>query len=352
MYLWDVSTGSLLRTLDGHKDRVNSLSFSPDGTTLASGSYDDTARLWDVNTGSHLRTLDGHTDWIRDVSFSPDGTTIATASGDSTIRLWDASTGSELRTLTGHAAEVNGISFSPDSNTLATGSYDGTVLVWELNPSTMSDATEFTTESTRPKEDVTEDNIVNIQDLVSIASNLGQSGDTPANVNDDGIVNIQDPVLVAGALSATASAPALDAQVPQIFAAADVEKWLQEAQQLPLTDPAFQRGILGLEQLLATLTPKRTALLPNYPNPFNPETWIPYQLAKPADVKISIYAADGQLIRRLALGTQAVGIYESRSRAAYWDGKNASGESVASGIYFCTLTAGDFKATRRMLILK
>ena len=98
--------------------------------------------------------------------------------------------------------------------------------------------------------------------------------------------------------------------------------------------------------------PLETSLLANYPNPFNPETWLPYQLASPVEVHIVIYAADGQLIRRLDLGYQPVGFYESRSRAAYWDGKNAVGEPVASGVYFYTFTAGDFTATRRMLILK
>ena len=92
--------------------------------------------------------------------------------------------------------------------------------------------------------------------------------------------------------------------------------------------------------------------LPNYPNPFNPETWIPYQLAASADVSISIYAADGKLVRTLSLGHQPVGIYESRSRAAYWDGRNALGEPVASGLYFYTLTAGEFSTTRKMLIRK
>ena len=98
--------------------------------------------------------------------------------------------------------------------------------------------------------------------------------------------------------------------------------------------------------------PDSTQLQPNFPNPFNPETWIPYQLAESADVSISIYTADGQLVRTLDLGHQPVGIYESRSRAAYWDGRNALGESVASGVYFYTLTAGEFTATRKMLILK
>ena len=97
---------------------------------------------------------------------------------------------------------------------------------------------------------------------------------------------------------------------------------------------------------------RENALLANFPNPFNPETWIPYQLSKPADVTITIYASSGQIVRQLALGHQPAGLYQSRSRAAYWDGRNAFGESVASGVYFYTLTADDFSATRKMLIRK
>ena len=98
--------------------------------------------------------------------------------------------------------------------------------------------------------------------------------------------------------------------------------------------------------------PETTALLPNYPNPFNPETWIPYRLAESAEVTLSIYSLNGNRVRTLALGHQSAGFYESRSRAAYWDGRNAIGERVASGVYFYTLTAGDFAATGKMLILK
>ena len=100
------------------------------------------------------------------------------------------------------------------------------------------------------------------------------------------------------------------------------------------------------------LRPDETTLLHNYPNPFNPETWIPYQLAESAEVTVHIYAASGVLVRTLALGHQPAGIYQHRSRAVYWDGKNEVGESVASGVYFYTLTAGDFAATRKMLIRK
>ncbi len=118
-----------------------------------------------------------------------------------------------------------------------------------------------------------------------------------------------------------------------------------------------QKGITVLEQLLVALTlaeglPEETALLGNYPNPFNPETWMPYQLAKPAAVSISIHSVDGKLIRTLELGHLPTGIYHNKSRAAYWDGRNEFGESVASGVYFYTFIAGDFTATRKMFIRK
>ena len=98
--------------------------------------------------------------------------------------------------------------------------------------------------------------------------------------------------------------------------------------------------------------PQQTSLLANYPNPFNPETWIPYQLAKPTDVTLTIYDISGRVVRYLDLGHQAAGTYQSRTRAAHWDGRNAQGEPVASGVYFYTLKAGDFAATRKMLIRK
>ena len=98
--------------------------------------------------------------------------------------------------------------------------------------------------------------------------------------------------------------------------------------------------------------PDKTELLANFPNPFNPETWIPYQLAKPAEVTLRIYTASGKVVRKLAVGQQPAGMYQNKNRAAYWDGKNAQGEPVSSGVYFYTLTTGDFSATRKMFIRK
>ena len=200
--------------------------------------------------------------------------------------------------------------------------------------------------------DVNGDGMVNIQDLVLVASTFGKTGQNTADVNGDGVVNIADLVLVAGALGNAAAAPKAYADSLEQLTTEEVRQWVTEARLTAENSPIYRRGILMLEHLLRALTPKATALLPNYPNPFNPETWIPYHLAKPADVTLRIYATDGRLVRTLEFGYQPLGNYESRSRAAYWDGKNALGEPVASGVYFYTLSAGNFTATRKMLIKK
>ena len=200
--------------------------------------------------------------------------------------------------------------------------------------------------------DINGDGVVNIQDLVLVANAFGQTGQQPADVNGDDIVNIADLVKVAGAIGGDAAAPAAMPEAFEFFSTAEVQQWLVETERLSFTDAMSQRGVRFLEQLLAALTPTETALLPNYPNPFNPETWLPYRLAEPAEVTVRIYAANGSLIRMLALGHLPAGIYEGRSRAAYWNGRNALGEPVASGVYFYTLQAGEFIATRKMLIRK
>ncbi|MFQ6042613.1 MAG: FlgD immunoglobulin-like domain containing protein, partial [Candidatus Poribacteria bacterium] len=100
------------------------------------------------------------------------------------------------------------------------------------------------------------------------------------------------------------------------------------------------------------LVPKEFRLLQNYPNPFNPDTWLPYELAADATVTIRIYDVNGQLVRQLDLGVQKAGRYVDKEKAAYWDGKDQTGKTVPSGLYFYTLKAGDFQATRRMVIVK
>ena len=202
-------------------------------------------------------------------------------------------------------------------------------------------------------EDVNRDGVVDVQDLAYVGLQYGKTGTNAADVNGDKVVNVDDLILVAAAVdTAAAAAPAARARVHSHFTKAQLQGWLTEARASGRTSRTYQRGIAVVEQLLALFTPVETALLANYPNPFNPETWIPYQLSKSAEVTLTIYAIDGHVVRTLALGHQTAGMYQSRSRAAYWDGKNAVGEPVASGVYFYTLTAGDFSATRKMLIRK
>ena len=209
-------------------------------------------------------------------------------------------------------------------------------------------------------EDVNRNGVVNILDLALVSLRLGQMGQNDADVNGDGVVDIADLVQVAGAIGNAPAAPAVHPLAFANLTPADVEGWLTQAQALNLTDVRSQRGILFLEQLLATLAPKETTLLPNYPNPFNPETWIPYQLASNADVTLTIYDTTGTPVRQLELGYQPAGFYTTRTKAAYWDGRNENGESVASGVYFYQLQvspsrsigSGDYTALRRMVILK
>ena len=395
IHLWDVETESLLHTLRVRTHTAESVAFSPDGTLIASTDGKD-ARLWDVKTGQFLRRFTGHSHFVKSVAFSPDSNTLATGSIDSTARVWDVPTGKELALLTGSgntyagfgvlvafspdgdflatggehddsvhlwyvgmwnkfktfkgAGHVIDIAFSPDSSTLATiREADAVIIFWEVVPTPTTDADE----SPQLSADVNADDVVDIQDIVAVAAAIEEAGENAADVNGDGAVNIQDLVSVAAALGEVAAAPAaLRQQGAAHLTQEKVQHYLTQAQQADLTDATSVRGIRFLKQLLAAFTPKETALLPNYPNPFNPETWIPYQLAQPADVTLTIYDIQGRVVWDLDLGHQRAGMYHGRSRAAYWDGRNAVGEPVASGVYFYTLTASDFTATRKMLIAK
>ena len=209
---------------------------------------------------------------------------------------------------------------------------------------------------TRPAWDINQDGKVNILDLIIVGQAFGSDADvnSHADVNGDGHINILDLITVAQNFGdSSASAPTSVALSSEELTPAMIQTWIQQAQTEDDGSIIFKQGIANLQKLLESITvPKKTMLLTNYPNPFNPETWIPFQLAEPADVTLTIYAANGTMIRTLMLGHQAAGVYQSRGRAAYWNGQNDIGESVASGVYFYTFTAGDFTATRKMLLLK
>ena len=383
--LWDVRDRDNLRhvrTLQGHTSWVSQVAWSPDGSTLASGSHDGTVRLWNPNNGINFAVLRGHTEAATRVAWSPDGRILASGSYDDTVRLWDPDTHVTLRVLRGHTGNVVSVAFHPNGQTLATFG-GGDTRLWDPNTGAhKATLTGFRCKAFSPNGqilagrvgsgpgeeaihlyrlltvDVTGNGKVNVNDLVEVARNYGKTvgggANRKADINGDGKVDVDDILAVIEAVDA-AGAPALtQANIKTgSLQAADVQRWIRDAKAANV-DPA---GIAALERLLAALIhveapPKETVLLANYPNPFNPETWIPYELAEAAEIQVSIHASDGKLVRTLELGQRPAGIYQTKGRAAYWDGRNALNEPVASGVYFYTLTAGDFKATRKMLIRK
>ena len=237
--------------------------------------------------------------------------------------------------------------------------------------------------------DVNADGKVTVVDLAIVALFYGTQVPAglslPADVNADGTVDMSDLVAVAEAIDAAGNASTLSIddvaavleaiagieaipEAPAHFSTSqqagfagiayrNVGAAFADAKHLATDDVRLGKWMPMLKELLHRLaemreTPDTTALLPNYPNPFNPETWIPYHLSKETEVTLTIYDVSGIAVRALTLGHQAAGVYESRARAAYWDGRNALGEPVASGVYFYTLTAGEFTATRKLLIIK
>ena len=364
--LWDVPTRKLVVTLKSNSHPVSSVAFSPEGKTLASagghGNWgtEGIVQLWDVPTRELIATLIGEGSPANSVAFSPDGRILASGHGDwkteDIVQLWDVPTRELIATFRGHTDDVNSVAFSPDGATLASGSEDGTVLLWSLAP-----PTEMPTQVSTY--DVNRDSIVNLSDLAMVAEMFGQVGEgLSGDINDDGMVNILDLVAVSAHLDETAtfaapiarrehrSFPAMPMDVR--ITPETVQKWITIAHTANDGSLTFRHGIANLEVLLATLMPAETVLLPNYPNPFNPETWIPYHLAEPADVTLAIYDTKGALVRRFDLGYQRAGHYTSRARAVHWDGHNNSGELVASGVYFYQLHADDYSSLRRMVILK
>jgi hypothetical protein len=130
--LWDVASSRLLKTLMGHSDGVMSVAFSPDGRSALSGSDDDTLKLWDVASGRLRRTFEGHQRGVESVAFSPDGRSLLSGSADDKLKLWDAASGRLLKTLTGHGDIVRSVAFSPDGRSVLSGSDDRTLKLWDV----------------------------------------------------------------------------------------------------------------------------------------------------------------------------------------------------------------------------
>ena len=292
---------TLKAELAGHTAGITSVAFSHDSRFLVSGSNDHTVRLWDVGSEAEIATFRGHSDVVFSVAFNPEASLVASGGKDRKIVLWDVATGESRIINTGHIGGIKSLVFSRDGNTIISGGTmlgalwnDPTVRIWDVKTGEQK-------------------NILSGHTYGNINVAFSPDGRTLLTGSADGTVLIWDYNTIMG----TNDVP---------------------SQQL--TENINRDGNVDL----------RALLLPNYPNPFNPETWIPFQLAKPAHVILYIYTVDGQLVRTLKMGHKQAGLYHSKNRAAYWDGKNAFGEPVASGIYYYTLSIGAYSATRRMVI--
>ena len=211
-----------------------------------------------------------------------------------------------------------------------------------------------------PNPDANLDERINILDLIVVANSFGEQplSNPQADVNKDGVVNLLDLVFVAEHLSRNAAAPAqlrfiesIPSSAKEVIAA---QRALSELEAIPNKSHGIRLAIELLRHYLsiADRNVKETKLLPNYPNAFNPDTWIPYQLSEESTVAVKIYDVSGHLVRTIEVGHKPMGYYLTRERAVYWDGRNKNGEPVSSGVYFYTLNANNYTETRRMVIVK
>ncbi len=326
----DASTGELIAEIPIYGS--GRLAISPDAKTLAfvnDYSQKGVVRIWDLLTLKRLETTYEHGDIVDAMVYSPDGNISATAGGEE-IRLWDASSGGQIRSLTGGMVFVLSIAFSPNSETLVSGEYDSIARVWNVANGTVRARLRGHQGAVR-----------------SVA--FSPDGRLIATAGSDGVIRVwsaetfQLKRRLTGHIGWVNSVAFSPDSRSLVSGGQDGRVLLWRLENLPIqwSDAKHPDSPLF-----------RNTLLPNYPNPFNPETWIPFDLAKQSAVTISIYNSAGRTVRVLELGELPAGTYRAKEKAAFWDGRDRFGAPAASGVYFARIQAGGFSETRRMVLLK
>lgn len=321
---------------------------SSDGVPILAVLNSKRVAVWELRE-SPQRLLIFELDARWPIHFSGDGRYLFANSEDG-LQIWDWREKKQIQ----HPPLPEYLAVSRDASVIVTLNYEtGEILIW--------DGRSLLPPEPALSHNVNRDGVVNILDLVEAASQFGQSGThLTGDANGNGKVDVSDLELIGSHLGENAAAPSLHFSRPAPtvnYQASDVKHQFQaltalESLENPLHGTRIARDLLKI--WLSRIQPPvtETKLLPNYPNPFNPETWLPYRLTTESDVTITIYNTQGQQVRSLTLGPQPAGSYLTKEKAAYWDGRNAAGEWVASGVYFYTLQVEGFSDTRKMLIQK
>ena len=341
--LWDVASGESVATLQGHEGRVNSVSFSPEGALLASGSGDNTVRLWDMASGESIATLQGHQRGVTSVSFSPNGLILASGDGTGTIRLWYVVSGQELAILQGHQQGATLVSFLSEEPVLASGSFsDGTILLWDMAPYAILLAETLIKSSGDEQQGPAGASLAD----PLVVSVLDRNGNGVAGVTVTFAVTAGGGVLSLTTATTDADGRAASTltlgREPGINTVEATVAGLDPVTFTSHVTPSTPTAIHASPSL-----PEQTALLANYPNPFNSSTQLAYRLAAPGLVRLTIYNVQGQPVRTLVDQVQPAGEYQ-----VSWDARDQEGATVAAGVYLTRLRHADDAQTRRLLYLK
>ncbi|MDE0019808.1 MAG: T9SS type A sorting domain-containing protein [Candidatus Poribacteria bacterium] len=326
----NVETGELTAELPEYRSSL--FTFSPDGRSIAfinPNSQRKGVYIWRIDLGRVSAELKGDQRGASLLAYSPDGSMLAVGRYDAAF-LWNSESGDLIRTFA-DGTNVEALAFSPDSKTLLTGGEDSVARLWDVSSGALR------------------------AELKGHEGAVGSAAYSPdgaliAVAGGDGAIRIWSAETFqlkrtlrghAGYVSSVAFSP--DSR-SLVSGGKDGRVLLWRFDDLPIlwSDAKRPNSPLIL----------KNALLPNYPNPFNPETWIPFDLAQESSVTIAIYNSAGQTVRRMELGELPAGSYRAKGKAAYWDGKDALGAPAASGVYFVRIEAGSFSETRRMVLLK
>ena len=385
--LWNVARGDSLETLAGDSSKINYAAFSSDGRTLAAAGSTGSVLLWDIGPPSAANAT------VKlvppSVACPPVGEQLmlslevengenvsayqATVSFDtSALRYVKSTAGGYLPVgaffvppaIDGHRLTVGAVSLGGTSHgngTLAALSFE--VLAVKNSTATLSEVSLVDPDAkqsfpriedarvevpSRVVGDANGDGVISILDLPQVAARHAETGRMDVDVNQDGVVDTADLFQAVTDLEIAKKEPAAYLAAQAILTSRDVSEWLSQSRKSNLAEADLKRSIRAVRHQLAVSVPGETALLPNYPNPFDQGTWIPYHLAVKAEVYITIYGEKGLPVRHLAMGNRIPGYYVGLSRAAYWDGRDDNGAPVAGGTYVYELVTWDWMESRKM----